>query len=463
MEKTGITRCFKMVKILDTTLREGEQTAGIKFSVEQKIEIARKLDKFGVDYIEAGMPIISEYDKKCVVAVANLGLKAEILGHTRAKKEDIDAVAETGCKWVGIFCGINDLSRKYKLNNRTKKEVYAMIEESIKYAKSKGLKVRYTVEDATRTPIKDLIEIAKLAKKAGADRFSVADTVGCAIPESMFKLILTLKNEVDIELEAHCHNDFGLALANSLAAYRAGADVIDVTVNGLGERAGLTSLAEFCLALKKLYNFNKSGYTILPELNKLVEKYSAVHLDSLRPIVGKNAFTHTAKLHRLAVEQNPSCYESISPGFVGRKREVYEESKGKNYLKLINTPLIKRASELRMHKDGQGIRYVFMDERIIPETSMYAIVRDIQNATQDKQSHVEMHRHNCDSVFIFIGNGNNLEGLTCEVTLGNEKYIISSPTSVFIPQGLEHTYRLISGSGKYINIVLSGDYNKSLF
>jgi len=132
------------------------------------------------------------------------------------------------------------------------------------------------------------------------------------------------------------------------------------------------------------------------------------------------------------------------------------------YKKYINSPKIRKASELPFHEDGQGTRYLFLDNSIVPESNLYTIVRTVNEVTEDKQSHVEIHKHNCNSTFIFLGNKPNLEGLICGVTLGDEKHIVSSPASVFIPKGLEHSYRFIRGSGKYINIVLSGNYNKSL-
>lgn len=310
-----------MVTILDTTLREGEQTPNVKFAKEQKIKIARLLDDFCVDIIEIGHPIISDYDKECVKAVASLNLKAETLAHARALKEDIDAVVDCGTDWVGIFCGINKFALKHKLH-RTKKEVINMITDSIKYAKDNGLKVRYTIEDATRTDFKDIIEIGKLAKQAGANILSLADTVGVTTPEQFHNLITKIKKRVDIDLEVHCHNDLGLALANSLVAYKTGVKTIDVTINGLGERAGLTSLAELCLALKLLYKVrNNWKLKELPKLSKIVEKFSGISMDTLRPIIGENVFTHTADLHQKATKKNPTCYESIDPRVLRRKRK----------------------------------------------------------------------------------------------------------------------------------------------
>lgn len=447
-----------MVAILDSTLREGEQTLGVKFTLEEKVHIAKELDKFGVEYIEAGMPIISGYDFQCVKAVAQLGLNAKVLGHARAKKEDIDAVRDSGCSWVGIFCGINELSRQFKLGGKSKQETYDMIQEAIRHAKNNGLHVRFTVEDATRTPIDELLNVASLAKKAGADRFGVADTVGCATPEEISELFSTLNN-IGIDLEFHGHNDLGLATANSIAAYRAGASVIDTAVNGLGERAGITSLAELALVLKLKYHQNDKNYSMLTELSNLVVTYSGIFPDSLRPVLGNHVFTHTARLHQIAVEQNTECYEFINPEVIGRMR-------GKNlptdFSKCIGKPFIKSAEELKGHTAGQGSRYVFLDRRVIPSSNFYAAVRSVDNAVVDKQSHVCLHSHNCDSAFLFIGAKNNLEGLVCEVTLGDNNFIVESPASVFIPKNINHSYRLIGGSGYFVNIILSNDYNRSV-
>ncbi len=311
-----------MVNILDTTLREGEQTKGVIFTKQQKIKIAKLLDDLGVDKIEAGHPIISKRDFECVKAVANLKLKAEILGHARARKEDIDAVADSGCKWVGIFCGVNEISRENKLGGISKEEVYNKIIESIKYSKKLGLNVRYSIEDSTRTELKDIIEITRLAIKSGADVISIVDTTGCATPNEFYKIIKTIKEETSAKLEVHCHNDYGLALANSLAAYEAGVDTIDVSINGIGERAGITSLAELFVNLNMKYGESGRDLSRISYLKDKVEEYSKVKMDKLRPIVGKNAFTHVADLHVKAVKKNPHAYESLDPVLVGRNREL---------------------------------------------------------------------------------------------------------------------------------------------
>ncbi len=310
-----------MIKILDTTLREGKQTPNAIFTKSQQVKIAKFLDDFGVNIIEVGHPAVSPYERECIKAVTRLNLTSQTLAHARARKEDIDAAVYCRTDWVGIFMGINRLSLKHRYRHeKTRDEVFGMISGSIAYAKESGLLVKYSIEDATRTPIEDIIEAAELAKQAGADILSISDTVGMITPERFYDLIKTVKESVRIDLEAHCHNDFGLALANSLAAYRAGISVIDVSINGLGERAGLTSLAELCTALKLLYK-TKNNW----KLNKLqiistsAAGFSGVGVDSLRPIVGTNAFTHTADLHIKAVNKEPKSYESINPEKVGRR------------------------------------------------------------------------------------------------------------------------------------------------
>lgn len=310
-----------MVSILDTTLREGSQTPNVKFTKIQKIKIAKLLDDFGVDIIEVGHPVISDYDKECVKAVANLKLKAETLAHARVMKEDIDAVIDCGTDWIKFFCGVNEFSLKYKLH-KTKKEVAEMIIQSVKYAKKNNLKVIYSIEDATRTSLKDIIQIAKLVKKAGADVINLPDTTGIAKPEEYYNLILKVIKLADVTAEAHCHNDFGFALANAIAAYRAGAKIIDVTVNGIGERSGITSLVELCLVMKLHYK-QKNNWKLekLTRISDVLVKFSGIKLDKLRPIIGENAFTHTAALHQKAAKKNPECYESINPTVVGRKRK----------------------------------------------------------------------------------------------------------------------------------------------
>jgi 2-isopropylmalate synthase len=318
-----------LVRILDATLREGEQAEGVKFTKDQKVEIARALADFGVDVIEAGHPYVSSYDAECVKAVADcvehLNLPVETLAHARAKKEDVAAVLTCGTQWVGIFMGINETSLTHRLQ-KTRDEAINRLVQTIAYAKGNGLKVRYTIEDATRTTIADIVEIGKLAREAGASILSLADTVGTATPEAYYGLVSEVKEKVGLDVEIHCHNDRGLALANSLAGFRAGASTIDASINGLGERCGITVLAELCLNLE-LYGNGGRKLKKLPLLSSMVEKYSGISVSPLSPIVGRNAFTHAAHLHAGAMMRDLHSYEPYPPDMIGRKHQIPHPSR----------------------------------------------------------------------------------------------------------------------------------------
>ncbi|MFQ5795027.1 MAG: homocitrate synthase [Candidatus Bipolaricaulia bacterium] len=312
----------RTIEILDTTLREGEQTANVSFSVDEKLEIARRLDEFGVDIIEAGHPVVSPDVREAVERIAHEGFRAQVLAHARAMRSDIDDALTAGTVWVGIFLGTSPLSLEHKLHI-SREVALEKIVDSICYAKDHGLKVRFTPEDATRTELDYLLEVVGRAEEAGADRISIADTVGTMHPTAMRVLVDQVVSQLSVPVHVHCHNDYGMAVANSLAGYEAGARLIDVTVNGLGERTGLASLAEVIIALKMLYHVeNDWALEMLPELSHLVEKYSGVFNSDLAPIVGMSAFSHKAGLHTRAVLEDPRTYEAIPPEIVKRHRQI---------------------------------------------------------------------------------------------------------------------------------------------
>ncbi|HUR69760.1 MAG TPA: homocitrate synthase [Candidatus Thermoplasmatota archaeon] len=312
------------VKLLDSTLREGEQTPGVDFTHEQKLEIARRLDAFGVDFIEAGHPAVSPEIARGVADIARMGLRAEIVAHSRAMKSDIDQVLKTDADWVGIFFSVADK----RLEDTFRKDIdqaISLIQDCVSYAKSHGLRVRYTPEDTVRSDLAKVIRIAQAASEAGADRIGVADTTGYMTPTNMFRFVAQLREALPrrTAVGVHCHNDLGMAVANSYAAVEAGAEVVDVTVNGLGERTGIAPLAETAVAFK-LRGGAENPWRLeqLPELSEVVEKYSRVPTWRQAPIVGANAFTHNAGLHVAAVLMNPQHYESIPAELVGRTRRL---------------------------------------------------------------------------------------------------------------------------------------------
>jgi 2-isopropylmalate synthase len=309
-------------EILDSTLREGEQTPGVHFTVNQKVEIAKRLDAFGVDFIEAGHPSVSADIRAGLAAVAAEGLNAHVLAHARAVEADIDAARQCDADWVGIFFSVRDEALEQRFRKDMDQAV-AVVQRAVSYAKAHGLRVRYTPEDTVRSPWANVSRIATAAVEAGADRISVADTTGHMTPSGMHAFIRRLSETVDVPLNVHCHNDLGMAVANSLAAYEAGAALIDVTVNGLGERTGIAPLAETTVALKLRYGApNTWRLDMLPEISAMVAEASAIPVAAQAPIVGANAFRHNAGLHVAAVLVDPAHYESVPAALVGRTRSV---------------------------------------------------------------------------------------------------------------------------------------------
>lgn len=310
------------VKLLDTTLREGEQTPNVSFRLDDKIKIAQMLDRFGVEFIELGHPAVSPDVREAVLHLAQLETSAEKLVHARALPADIDEAARSGAPWVGIFLGTSPLSLRYKFDI-DEETALRRIRDAVCYAKDCGLKVRFTAEDATRTEPNFLLEVAQAAEDAGADRMSLPDTVGTMAPGALAGIVNRVTEVVGIPVHVHCHNDFGMAAANTMAGLEAGAQLADVSVNGLGERSGIAALAEVAVALKVLYGVSNSWrLEMLPDLSRAVERASGVFNSENRPVVGMYAFTHKAGLHSRAVLRDPRTYEAFPPELVKRHREV---------------------------------------------------------------------------------------------------------------------------------------------
>jgi len=307
------------VRILDTTLRDGEQTPGVSLTTEEKLEIARQLDKLGVDTIEAGTPISSEGEKRAVKEIAGAGLNAEICGLARTKRKDIDVAISCDVDAVHTFISTSEVQMKYAVN-MTPEQVLASSIDSIEYIKSHGLICEYSPMDATRTDREFLKRICKAAEEAGADRINIPDTVGIMIPTTMQQLIRDVKSVVKVPISVHCHNDFGMAVANSLAGVEAGASQIHVAVNGLGERAGNAALEEIAVALNLIYN-RKTGinHQQLYETSRLVAKLTGMAIQANKAIVGENAFSHESGIHTRGVTVVPSTFEPIKPEFVHQR------------------------------------------------------------------------------------------------------------------------------------------------
>lgn len=320
-----------MIKILDTTLREGEQTPGVYFDVHIKVAIAELLDEVGVDIIETGHPAVTEEIHHAVEEIASRKLKAKIGAHARSLKRDVDLALECGVQFLGIFYCVSE----ERLDHHSK-ELHQAIEQIAKvisYAKEQkpDLIIRYTPEDAVRSSVSNVLRAASEATNAGADIISIADTTGFMIPgtkNNMHDYVKKLKHELNNrnfhpQIAVHCHNDRGLALANALDAIRAGAEIIDASVMGLGERAGIVDLATLLAVLVQDFELeNRWNLVKLPELYQLVSKYSGVQIPINLPVTGENAFTHCAGVHTQAAIKNPLHYQSLDPELVGRSSKI---------------------------------------------------------------------------------------------------------------------------------------------
>src|SRR5574338_159092 len=232
------------VRIFDTTLRDGEQTPGVALSPEKKLSIAKKLDNLGVDAIEAGFPIISEGEQQAIKLITKANLSAEICGLARTTKNDIDAAINCGLTYIHTFIATSDIHLQYKLK-MTREQALSKAIEAVEYGKAHGLQVEFSAEDATRSDREFLKHVFSEVAKAGADRIDIPDTVGYSTPQYIGEITKDAIDATHLPISVHCHNDFGLAVANAISGVQAGAACAHVTINGIGERAGNASFEEF--------------------------------------------------------------------------------------------------------------------------------------------------------------------------------------------------------------------------
>ncbi len=312
----------KTVKLFDTTLRDGEQTPGVGLTIDEKIQIASKLDNLGIDTIEVGFPASSNGELESAKKIKSLELNSQLCGLARTLKKDIDAVIDSDLNYVHTFIGSSPLHRNYKLK-KSKEEIIEIASSAIEYGKDHGLTVEFSAEDGTRTEIDYLIKLYKEAENAGADVLNIPDTVGILVPSTSAKLISKLKSNLKKPLSVHFHNDFGLAVANSIIAIENGANQVHCTVNGIGERGGNASLEELVIALKLPYgvNFNLDT-TQLYNLSHLVSSMTGIKIPPTKAIVGENAFVHESGIHVDGILKHSETYEPIPPELVGHKRKI---------------------------------------------------------------------------------------------------------------------------------------------
>lgn len=317
---------LKELTIMDNTLREGEQTVGVVFNKEAKTKLARLLDNAGIDFIEAGFPAVSKEEMEMVKHITHLGLRAKIMGLARTTKEDIDLVIESGCDGVTFFIPTSEILIQSKKIELTKKDIIQQAVESVTYAKKNNLFVAFGAEDSTRTDADFLFNLYDEVSNAGADAIAIVDTVSQLNPITTYEIVHRYKARyTESILSVHLHNDYGLATANAVAAIIAGADQIQTTINGLGERAGSPSLQETVMAANMLtpFKFNNIKTNLFCEMSRAIEEFSGIKTYPLKPIVGDYAFAHESGLHASSVLNNPLSYEIFDPAIVGNERKFF--------------------------------------------------------------------------------------------------------------------------------------------
>ena len=312
--------------IVDTTCRDGEQMPGISFMLEEKLEIAKRLEEMGVEQLET-FATYNESDKKCAMMLKDITSAISVMGWNRMVKADVaDSIAH-GVDAVSISTDTSDMALEQKLKITRQQQIEKLV-DCVSFAKSKDVYVCFNAGDATRTSVDYLVEFAAAGKEAGGDRFRICDTVGVLTPAKSKRLIRAVMSNVDIDVEFHAHNDFGLAIANALAACEAAADFKDrklwvsTTVNGLGERAGNVSLEIFVMNLHSHYGVGKYKTEHILPLCKHVEKASGLGIPLNHPIVGENMFTHKSGIHVDGILKNPSLYEAFDPAKLGMTRKI---------------------------------------------------------------------------------------------------------------------------------------------
>lgn len=314
----------KRIYIVDTTLRDGEQTAGVVFANEEKIAIATMLSDLGIDQLEVGIPTMGGDEKQAIKDIVKKNLKSSIMAWNRPVISDIEQSIDCGVDAVAISISVSDIHIENKLK-KSREWVLEQMVKGVEYAKKNGLYISVNGEDASRADRDFLIEFMKTAKQAGADRFRYCDTVGVMDPFKIEEDIRYLCDKTGMDIEMHTHNDFGMATANAIAGVRGGATHVGLTVNGLGERAGNAALEEVLMAFRFVYGMDIGHIdtTMFREISQYVSRASGRgELPIWKAIVGTNMFAHESGIHADGAIKNPTNYEAFDPGVVGLERQI---------------------------------------------------------------------------------------------------------------------------------------------
>lgn len=358
-------------KIIESTLREGEQFANAFFDTETKIRIAKALDNFGVDCIELTSPAASEQSRKDCEAICKLGLRCKVITHIRCHMDDARIAVETGVDGVDVVMGTSKFLREYS-HGKDMTYITKAAVEVISFVKSKGIEIRFSTEDSFRSDLVDLLSIYQVVDKVGVNRVGIADTVGVANPRQVYDLVRTLRGVVGCDIECHFHNDTGCAIANAYTALEAGATHIDTSVLGIGERNGIPSLGGFIArmyAANREYVMSKYNLKALRDVEDLVADAVQVQIPFNNPVTGYCAFTHKAGIHAKAILAEPKTYEIITPEDFGMNRYVHIGSRltGWNAVK-------SRSKQLGLE---------LTDDQVKAATNRIKVMADIKDQTME--------------------------------------------------------------------------------
>lgn len=351
---------------------------GVRFTPEQKVEIATLLADAGVHQIEAGFAAVSEDERRAIREVVSVAGDTDVLSLARAKKEDIDAAISCDVDMVLVFMATSRLHMEKKLN-LSESEVIDAVASSVEHAKAHGVRVALSTEDSTRSDPNMLRRVYARATECGADRLGITDTVGCGMPDRISELVRLVREISDKQISVHLHNDFGLALANAISAVDAGARAVATTVCGFGERAGNVPLEQFAMAMKHLCGIDLGIKTeLLTPMARKVSEFAGVEMSPIQPWVGKNSFAHESGIHVAAVLADPRTYEFLPPEIVGNERRIVM---GKHSGRaVIDTKLRERNIEFqRENLDAIFSRVKNLGERkgMITDEEFWGIVSDV--------------------------------------------------------------------------------------
>ena len=389
---------FLNIKVLDTTLRDGEQTPGVSLTPSEKLRIANKLDEIGVDFIEAGSAITSEGERDSIKEITKQNYNSEILSFSRPLIGDIDYCLECDVDAVNLVVPTSDLHIKAKLKTSHDK-LLDLSNDAVDYCKDHGLIVELSAEDASRSDVNFLKSVFTNAINHGVDRICVCDTVGILTPDTSFDLFNSLK-DISYPIAVHCHNDFGLAVANTLSAIKGGASEIHTTINGIGERAGNTSFEECVVSIDRLLCEFSTNIKIneIYDISKLVARLTGVYIQPNKAIVGENAFAHESGIHSDGIIKNSATYEPMTPELVGRKRKFII---GKH---MGTHGLDNRLKELGLNVDDNQLKQICDDIKELADKGKTVTDVDLQVIADNVLEINHKDRIKLDEVTIVSGN-----------------------------------------------------------